>query len=104
MQPAAMKLTKIVRQCRIDKPGHFKLADYDAASANRLRGRSLFRYKKTRSTGVNAEFTLIRELWTARKAVAMSFRSDVRAMTRGAVKAAAGAVLILGGFLLLSAP
>jgi PPK2 family polyphosphate:nucleotide phosphotransferase len=31
MQPATMKLAKIVKQCRIDKPGHFKLADYDPA-------------------------------------------------------------------------
>jgi hypothetical protein len=26
-----MKLTKIVKQCRIDKPEHFKLADHDPA-------------------------------------------------------------------------
>jgi PPK2 family polyphosphate:nucleotide phosphotransferase len=26
-----MKLAKIVKQCRIDKPGHFKLADHDPA-------------------------------------------------------------------------
>jgi hypothetical protein len=39
----------------------------------------------------------------------MSFRSDIRAMTRGAVSAKpvagfSGAALILGGLLLLSAP
>jgi hypothetical protein len=26
-----MKLAKIVKQCRIDKPAHFKLADHDPA-------------------------------------------------------------------------
>ncbi len=35
---------------------------------------------------VNAEFTLIREPGTATKAVAMSFRRDIRAMTRGTAK------------------
>ena len=34
----------------------------------------------------------------------MSYRSDIRAMTRVAAKAAAGAALILGGLLLLIAP
>ncbi len=57
---------------------------------------------------VNAEFTLIRELGTATKAVAMSVRRDVRAMTREAQVASAGAALMhckfLGGLLLLSAP
>ena len=42
------------------------------------------------------------------KAIAMSFRREIRAMTRGAAKVPAGAALtlgkILGGFLLLSAP
>ena len=34
----------------------------------------------------------------------MSIRRDFRAMTRGAVETAAGAALILGRLLLLSAP
>jgi hypothetical protein len=34
----------------------------------------------------------------------MSIRGDFRAMTRGALAASAGATLILGGLLLLSAP
>jgi hypothetical protein len=34
----------------------------------------------------------------------MSTRRDFRAMTRGAVEAASGAALILGGLLLLSVP
>lgn len=28
---AAPKLTKILKQCRIDKPRHFRLADHDPA-------------------------------------------------------------------------
>ena len=34
----------------------------------------------------------------------MSMRNDIRAMTRGAAKAAAGAARILDGLLLLTAP
>ena len=34
----------------------------------------------------------------------MSFRRDLRAMTRGAASAGPGAALILGGLLLLIAP
>jgi len=34
----------------------------------------------------------------------MSFRRDLRAMTRGALAVSSGAALILGGLLLLSAP
>jgi hypothetical protein len=73
-----------------------------------LRRRRLFRYKDAGTGEVNAEFTLIRDLWTvaraSRQAIAMSTRRDFRAMTREAVQASAGAALILGGLLLLSAP
>jgi hypothetical protein len=70
-----------------------------------LRGRRLFRYNHAGTDEVNAEFTLIRDLWTVTEGSAMSTRRDFsRAMTRGAAPASAGAALILGGLLLLSAP
>src|SRR6202012_2652935 len=33
MRVAAMNFAKIVKQCRIDKPGHFKLSDRDPAES-----------------------------------------------------------------------
>ncbi len=78
-----------------------------------MRFHGLIRYKAPVPHAVNAEFTLIREAGTATKAVAMSFRRDFRAMTRGTQRlqpvVLPGAALMhckfLGGLLLLlSAP
>ena len=68
--------------------------------------------KRCRPTGLNAEFTPIREPWgaieSARfvgavRAMAMTICRDFRAIN-GEAKAYAGAALILGGLLLLIAP
>jgi hypothetical protein len=137
---------KIVKQCRIDNPKHFKLDDHDPAerfglstdiaAVRPILAKGIAKHAElqqrpscARSVGgapaacagvppsatktpvphaVNAEFTLIREPGTVTKAVAMSFRRDVRAMTRGAAEARSGAARmpckILVGLLLLSAP
>jgi hypothetical protein len=62
--------------------------------------------------GINAEFIVFCDLWrhdlegypSGHVEEAMPICRDIRAITRGAVQARPGAVLILGGLLLLSVP
>lgn len=73
-----------------------------------LRHPWVFLYKNVVLRGVNAEFTMIRDLGDMKRTAAMSTRPHFRAMTREAEEASSGAALVLckllGGLLLLSVP